>query len=154
MSKDAHYFSHDYNARNDPKLIKLSMQGWDLVGLYWAVVEMLHEQNGYLDSDPEPIAFALRTQKERINHLITFPGLFEFTENQFTCQRILKNLLRRQEISEKSRNSALKRWDNAKAMPTQCEGNAIKEKKLNKGNKVNKVNTIPPTIEDVTVYCQ
>jgi len=129
MATDSYYFPHDYNAHNDPKLIKLAMNGWDFIGLYWAVVEMLHEQGGYLNIDSEPIAFALRTDKKRIDALINFPGIFKIKGNTFTCQRVLENLKKREEISKKSRNSALKRWGNAKAMPTHCKGNAIKERK-------------------------
>src|SRR3990167_9406757 len=103
MSKDAHYFSHDYNAHNDPKLVKLSMQGWDLVGLYWAVIGMLHEQGGDLSNDPDTIAFALRADKERIATLINFNGLFRIKGDKFSCDRVIRNIEERKDKSEKAR---------------------------------------------------
>jgi len=48
MSKDAYYFSHDSNARNDPRMIKLRrMGGLETVGLFWCVIEMLRESENY-----------------------------------------------------------------------------------------------------------
>jgi hypothetical protein len=44
--KDAYYFSHDTNARNDPKIAAMRQSyGVEGYGLYWIVVEMLAERN-------------------------------------------------------------------------------------------------------------
>lgn len=44
--KDAYYFSHDANARNDEKILMLRAEhGWQGYGLYWALVEMMFESN-------------------------------------------------------------------------------------------------------------
>ena len=46
--KDAYYFSHDSNARNDPKIQALmSKWGYEGYGWWWAVLETLREQPGY-----------------------------------------------------------------------------------------------------------
>ena len=46
--KDAYYFSHDANARHDPKIIALkSVYGLEGYGRYWILVEMLREQKNY-----------------------------------------------------------------------------------------------------------
>jgi len=46
--KDTFYFSHDRNARHDPKLIVLrSKYGYQGYGWYWAIVETLREQEDY-----------------------------------------------------------------------------------------------------------
>ena len=45
MAKDAYYFSHDSNARNDEKcLFIISKYGMAGYGLYWMFVECMHEQ--------------------------------------------------------------------------------------------------------------
>lgn len=48
MAKDAYYFSHDTNSRSDPKcsaLIKdFGMEGY---GIFWGIIEILAEQDGY-----------------------------------------------------------------------------------------------------------
>ena len=47
--KDVYYFSHDSNARTDPKTAALindfGMEGY---GVYWAMIEILSEQDGYM----------------------------------------------------------------------------------------------------------
>ena len=132
-SKEAYWFPHEHNARNDPKLVRLAMDGLDLIGLFWDVVEMLHEQGGWMPIDSALIAYALRTEKERVDILINFPGLFIIKDGMFTSKRVLENLNKRQEKREKAQASASKRWDSPNAMPTQYEGIARKgdERKSN-----------------------
>ena len=48
MAKDAYYFSHDANARQDPKILEMiSVYGIEGYGRYWILVEMLREQSDY-----------------------------------------------------------------------------------------------------------
>lgn len=129
MTKDSYYFPHDYNAHNDPKLVKLSMDGWDLIGIYWAIVGMLHEQGGWMPNDPKTHAFALRVKEDRMAFVINFPDLFIIKDGVFTSKRVLKNLEIRHQKREKAQISASKRWNNANALRTHCDGNAIKERK-------------------------
>jgi hypothetical protein len=135
MAKDTFYFSHDYGARKDPKLIKLCINH-DLygIGLYWCLIELLYEQGGYLlMTELETYAFELRTECERITELITEYNLFKNDGEKFWSESVLRRLEEREKRSESARNSALKRWGNqevnANAMRTQCDGNAIKERK-------------------------
>ncbi len=48
MAKDAYYFSHDSNAKDDPKCMllieELQLEGY---GIYWLLVEVLREQENY-----------------------------------------------------------------------------------------------------------
>jgi hypothetical protein len=57
MDNSAYYTTHDSNARNDPAIIRLRLaHGWAGYGIYWAVIEVLREQDGYRLSDgPETI---------------------------------------------------------------------------------------------------
>jgi hypothetical protein len=46
--KDAFWFKHDSNASRDMKLLKIkALYDFWGIGLYWSVVEMLREQDGY-----------------------------------------------------------------------------------------------------------
>ena len=48
MAKDAYYFSHDSNARNDPKCSALIAEyGMEGYGLFWVLVEIFSEQENY-----------------------------------------------------------------------------------------------------------
>ncbi len=133
------YFSHDYNARRDPKLVAVRMRlGYEGIGIYWSLIEYLYEQGGYLlISQCDCIADELRTHSEKINTLIFDFELFENDGVKFWSPTAINRLKIRAEKSEKASNSAKKRWNYANAMRTQCDGNAIKESK-GKEIKVNK----------------
>jgi hypothetical protein len=65
------YFSHDYNAREDQKIKKLLfVHSWVGYGLYWAIIETLYNNGGYLELNYESIAFDMRTDKNLIESLI------------------------------------------------------------------------------------
>jgi hypothetical protein len=131
MPKETFYFPHDYNARNDRKLVRVLMElGLSGIGAYWCVVEMLYEEGGYLNcSDIPMIAKELRIQVRTLENLIENFGLFEQTEEHFYSLSVLFRLSKRIARSDAARNSALSRWNSgANAMRTQSEGNAIKDK--------------------------
>jgi len=144
MAKDSFYFPHDTNARTDEKMIHLlSVLDWVGYGIYWAIIEKLHESSdGWLEADCERIAFDLRTQCAFIKQILSDFNLFKFDGTRFTSDRVLRNLEYRNNKSGSARNSAKARWnkaltDYANAMRTQCDGNARKERKgkERKGNK-------------------
>jgi hypothetical protein len=144
--KYSFYFPHDFNAHNDPKMVRLEMEGWDLFGLYWAIIEMLHEQGGFLDNDPEAISFALRANKERITKLLNFPGIFEISDGKITCQRVIRNLQDRREKSDKAKESINKRWHkDTDVLPTNYDGNTIKERK---GKEIKEKSNTSHTTDD------
>ena len=147
------YFSHDYNARNDLNMKKLFMgEGLSGIGLYWCLVEMLYEKNGYIALDYIPIiAFDLRTTEETVHRVIDKYELFRKNDTHFFSNSVLKRLEMRNEKSEKAKSSANARWNNANALRTHSESNAIKENKIKeKENKEKKIKKfIAPTLEEV-----
>jgi hypothetical protein len=159
MAKEAFYFSHDYGARNDPKLQKVLMKlGQEGKGVYWDLVEMLFEEGGkLLLSECDGYAFALRTNESCIAKLINDFGLFCKDATYFWSDSVNRRIYERDAKSEKARQSALNRWNNANALKTNanalrqvCEGNAIKERK-GKEKKVNKI-FIAPSVDEVILY--
>lgn len=144
MAKEAYYFSHDYGARNDPKLQEVLMKlGQEGVGVYWCLVEMLFEEGGrLLILKCDSYAFALRTTKLCINSLINDFDLFKKDRKFFWSNSVLKRIKERDEKSEKAKASANSRWKNANAqnndataLRTESDGNAIKESKGNKSKE-------------------
>ena len=141
--KDSYYFPHDYHARNDPKLEELFLKtGCEGRGIYWTLIEMLYENNGYLPLDGKLnyYANALRTECESITSVLNDYGLFKNDGKRFWSDSCLSRLERLQEKREKARQSSFKRWENnAKALGThnkKCDGIPIKESKV-KESKVN-----------------
>ena len=76
--KDAYYFSHDSNARHDPRIIKLRRQyGAEGYGVFFMLVEILREQDDYtLDFNDESImdiAYELQWPYQIVYLLYTWP---------------------------------------------------------------------------------
>ena len=79
--KDAYYFPHDSNARNDQRLIKIRMKhGMEGYGIYFGIIEILREQENYAlwKSDIESVSFDLRADIEIVNDVIHKHNLFEW----------------------------------------------------------------------------
>lgn len=140
MAKDTFYFSHDYNARNDDKIKKLirkhGMRGY---GIFWAIVEDLYNNANALRLDCEGIAYDMREDCEIIKSVIHDFGLFTIDGDIFGSISIGNRLDERNSKSKKARENAHKRWKNigndATAMPSHSDRNAIKEVKERKGEK-------------------
>ena len=132
--KTTYYFSHDFNVRTDKKIkLLLKRFGWHGYGLFWAIVEDLYNNANALPLDYESIAFDLRT--DDIAMLKSIINDFELFENDgciFWSNSVQRRLDEREERSVKARKSAHIRWENANAMQTHSDGNAIKEKKVKK----------------------
>ena len=117
MSKKSFYFPHDYNARNDEKILALRMdlkaEGY---GIYFMLLEKLLESDRYiLLKDYNRLAFDLRVSAENIKKVVENYGLFQFTEDgklfysESLCLRMqpLDNL--RKQRSEAGKKSAEER---------------------------------------------
>jgi len=151
MSKDTFYFSHDYNSRNDEK-IKFLIRKHGLLGygLFWSIIEDLYNNANALRTDYEGIAYDYRIDVSIVTSVINDFDLFVFDAEHFGSLSVQKRIDERDSKSVKARESAHKRWTNANAMQSQCEGNAIKERKGKEINekKVNKVNIIDEQFEE------
>lgn len=145
MAVESYYFSHDYNSRNDRKMVALLRKhGVAGVGVYWPVVEMLYEEGGYLMlSECDRIAFELHVKTELVQSVVTNFELFRNDGTRFWSESALRRLDERKVKSEKARSSAQKRWNqDANALPTDSEGNAIKERKGKKGKESDETPTV------------
>lgn len=145
MPKEAYYFSHDSNAKDDPKIIKLRIKhGWKGYGIFWALIEMLRDQDSFkMQTDYDSIAFALREDSEIIKSVISDFDLFIINDGFFYSKSLLDRMKLKEEKSENARNAAYKRWGkekDANDMQAHSESNAesmqLKESKV-KEIKVN-----------------
>ena len=113
---------------------------------------MLYEKKGNIAIDYITIsAVDLRTTEETVHRVIDKYELFCKNDTHFFSNSVLKRLEIRNEKSEKAKISANARWNNANAMRTHSESNAIKENKIKeKENKEKKIKKfIAPTLEEV-----
>lgn len=145
--KKTYYFSHDFNARNDIKLQELLRKmGYEGLGLYWCIVEMLYEQEGKIKlTQCDSIAYAMRTDINKIKQLIDV--VFEKNNEFFWSNSVLNRIKMRKEKSNKAKISIMNRWGNepkkrntttnTNVIRTYDKRNTIKESKV-KESKVNK----------------
>lgn len=150
MIKDAFYFSHDSNARQDDKIIALRMKlRWEGYGLYWAIVEKLREASDYtLPRDYNAIAFDLRTEAKIIKSIIEDFGLFEFTEDGkgFYSERMMRNMEEMNKKSQKARDSINKRWEKQRENKVQNtnEIRTYNDRNTKKRKEIKVKESIPP----------
>jgi len=131
MKKETFYFSHDYTARSDEKIKNLIYDfGYEGYGIYWSLIEELYQNANALRRQYKRIAFDMRVDEKTIKSIIENFDLFIVENEFFGSLSVQRRLDMRIDKSTKARESAQKRWtNNANALPTQCEGNAIKERK-------------------------
>jgi hypothetical protein len=112
MAKHALYFSHDSNARTDEKIVDLRMcLGWEGYGIYWAIVEMLSESTDYvMDINHKRIAFALNTNEDIIEDIITNYNLFNIEGSIFGSESLSRRMELKDKRAEKARKGANARW--------------------------------------------
>jgi hypothetical protein len=120
MAKDSFYFSHDYNARNDEKIIAVRMRyGMEGYGIYFALLEKLRECADYKClKDYDSIAFDLRADASKIKDVVEDFGLFAFSEDglRFYSESFSRRMSMRDEIAKKrsdgGKKGAQNRWKN------------------------------------------
>lgn len=94
-------FSHDSNARNDARLLRLRMEhGPAGYGLYYMLLEMLAEEAA-LTTDYAVIAFDLRVDAGLVRSVVEDYGLFEIEDATFYSPSIRQQAERREEVSRK-----------------------------------------------------
>ena len=160
MKKEAYYFSHDSNARNDPKILKLRVKhGMRGYGIFWAIIEMLRDQSDYmLTADYDSIAFSLADDSAIVASVICDFGLFEFSGDSFYSQSLNKRMAIKEEKSFKAKKAANKRWEkerNADAMQTHSDSNAHPmQGKERKGKEIKIINEQPVNDEKQLTYSE
>lgn len=153
MANNAYYFSHDSNAKDDPKCMLLIDQlGLEGYGIYWVLVEVLREQNGFqypLNLVPI-LARRYNTTAEKMLTVIKKYGLFEVVEDTFFSLSLIKRMDKMSNSIEQKRQAGIasaekrKLLREATGVPTdvqqpfnECSTIKGKEKKGNeiKGNE-------------------
>ena len=135
MKKDAYYFSHDSNSKDDPKCVLLIEQlGLEGYGIFWVLVETLRDQPNYkypMSLIPA-IARRYNSTTQKVETVVKNYNLFQFTEDEFFFSISLMDRMKHLETSRLKKSLAGKkgndvRWSNriAIAEQSQCDNNAI-----------------------------
>ena len=146
MANNAYYFSHDSNAKDDPKCMLLIDQlGLEGYGIFWILIEVLREQPEYrYPIDLVPIlARRYNTTAEKMSTVIRNYGLFQFDEEKMFFSLSLNKRMDKVQIGINQRRnaglaSAQKRLYQGIATPVErpLDECSTKKRKEKKGNEI------------------
>lgn len=144
MKKDAFWFRHDSNAKDDPKCVLLIDQlGLEGYGIYWVLVELLREQPDYtypLAMVPS-IARRYGTTAEKMLTVIKNFELFEINDDKFFWSQSLVERMMQYNTLRKKRIEAGKTGGNARwaiATSKQPDSNLIATSKQPHSDNIRK----------------
>jgi|SRR6185295_6867493 len=113
--KESFYLKHDYNSRNDEKVLRLRAKYSNGTGyaIYWMLLEKLAESSeGRLKLvDIDVLAFELQMESKWIADVIQSYNLFEKDDVFFWSNRLLSDINDRNEKSKKAVLANKIRWD-------------------------------------------
>lgn len=134
--KAYNYFPHDFNARNDSKLVELRMDmGNRGIGIYWSVIEMLYEEGGRIEiAKLKAVAFAINEELSFVQQVVQQYNLFECDDNFFWSKTVVARLKNIKKIREA-------RVKAGKESGKQRLQNTAKEIKNQEHNDTNKCST-------------
>ena len=99
------YFSHDSNARNDERILRLRMKhGAAGYGVFFMILERMRDSTNYMcATDYRAISFDLRVDPELIRSVVEDYELFLFTDDRefFYSSSLLKRMEKIEEIGRK-----------------------------------------------------
>ena len=136
------YFNHDSTARNDYRIVKMrSKLGMEGYGIFWAILEMLFtEENKLCVDDYDSLAFGLQCDPKLLKQVIEDFDLFIIEDNCFYSRRLNNQIEEINNKSNKAKENAKKRWNNASAIQSHSDSTASRlEVKVDK-SKVKKSN--------------
>jgi len=111
--KDAFYFPHFCNARNDEKIIKLRrVLGLEGYAIFFMLLETLREQSDFKlnFSSIEDLSYDWHTSKEKIYAVVNNFDLFENDGEKFFSSNLIYFLQPYLEKTARARWAASKRW--------------------------------------------
>ena len=159
MKKDAFYFPHFANSRNDNKIMRLRLElGLEGYAIYFMLLEVLREQNDYKypTKDIDILAHQFSTSEQKVRVTICNYGLFEVdADEMFFSIKQIYYLQPYIEKTQRARVAAQKRWDkvesdaNGMQMHSKCNADAmqIKESKVKESKvKETKVSFVRPEL--------
>lgn len=117
MAKEAYYFSHDANARHDPKIKALVLRyGMSGYGCYWVIVEMMREQGDYRLPKKawmwSAIASELIMTPEQAESFVTDCvnefELFQADDTHFWSDSLMRRMKKRESFNDQMRENGKK----------------------------------------------
>ena len=114
--KDRHYFQHDYNARNDDKILELRLKfGAEGYGIFWIILENMYESaDGTLNKKfIGGLSHGNSLAIDRLLEILAFCvkiNLFKLQKGRYLSERVMRHKKWRKSMSEFGKAGADKRW--------------------------------------------
>jgi hypothetical protein len=127
MTKESFYFSHDYNARNDEKILELrSNFGAEGYGVFWMLIETMAENanGGVKASLMGGLSVAYGIPKARLIEIVDFCILVNLLfekDGFYFSQRLLDHKAERKFLSDKGKEGAEQRKKNKEKKEKEAE---------------------------------
>jgi len=143
--KDAYWFRHDANAKDDPKcLVLIEEMGAEGYGIYWMLIESLRSETDYRlpISVTKALSRRFNTSDEKVLTVISRYGLFERDDECFWSDSLLRRMNAYDEVKEKRRLAGRRGGEakaaNAKQEPSNDLANAKQMPSKSLANRVEK----------------
>ena len=143
MGKDAYYFSHDYNARNDEKILELRAQfGAEGYGIFWMLVETMAENDncGVKATLLGGLSLGYGVAKARLCEIIEAClrlNLFHEKDGYYFSNRLLSHKELRNKLKENGVKGAKIRWGGYSYPNGDPNGGAYAKERKGKESKGN-----------------
>jgi hypothetical protein len=146
--KDAYWFRHDSNATTDPKMMALlRAHGWEGYGLFWRIVELMRDTEGYKIERARiaDMAFSARADNLlEITETCCSAGLFCCDDTHIWSNRLCRDMEGRDAQREAGKLAAATRWGaNSKLMASYRQANTMTGQDKTGQDKTEKEKTIP-----------
>lgn len=142
MAKETYYFQHDYNARNDDKVLELrSRFGGEGYGIFWMIIETMAENDhggvkaSLMGGLSQGYGVAKAWLLDFFNDCVEI-GLFYEESGVYYSKRLLTHKEFRKFLSDQGKAGAVKRWGgdsppNTPPNAKERKGKEIKGKEIN-----------------------
>jgi hypothetical protein len=167
MYKEANYFQHFYNTRNDDKVLKIRVQYGNCwgYGLYFMLLETMAESaNGSIDSSCiAELSLSYNISLRKLETFINFCLAIEIFYKDDTMKIRSKTMDSykkfRMERRISGKKGAEKKWENefSNIKKEKLDSLAIQETMPINNNKIKEniyINSTIPSVEEIKQYCQ
>ena len=169
MAKDAYWFRHDANTRNDIKVIELrSLHGYQGYGIYFATLEVMREQTLYCIPENKigMLGVALGESPDKVREIINdcvMVGLFEREDGLIFSRSFLERMSKWETVKTRNetnggnggrpKNNPSDNPNITQSKPRRGE-ERIEEDRIeeNKEKTVPRKRFTPPSIDEVLEY--
>ena len=107
------YFSHDYTASDDVKILFLRQSlGMEGIGIFWYIIERMAQAGGLLPLKIIPVlSMQMQVTETKVQGVIHNFDLFTIEEDSFFSRRLNESLNLRKTLQEAGRRGAEKRFN-------------------------------------------